>query len=152
MMTSTARNAPSGRDETRTAAIVDVTVGVDIVEVNRLARLEAQPALAGVLTQRELEYCRSRPRPAEPIAARFAAKEAILKAFGTGVSQGIRWTDVEILKERGGRPTVALHGVAEALAARRGLRRIDLSLSHTDQLAIAHAAALWEDPGGSSAA
>jgi holo-[acyl-carrier protein] synthase len=151
MMTRTYQLGSSARDETRAAAAVDVSVGVDIVEVDRFARLMAQPGLENVLTERELRYCRSRRRPAEHIAARFAAKEAILKAFGTGIGQGIRWTDVEILKEQGGRPIVALHGAAEALASRRGLRRIDVSLSHTAHLAIAQAAALWEDVPGSPA-
>ena len=117
-----------------------------------MARLAAEPTgLSGVLTERERKYCYSRHRPAEHIAARFAGKEAILKAFGTGLSAGIRWTDVEILRAHDGRPTVVLHGAAAALAARRGLLRIDVSLSHTDHLAIAHAAALWAaaDPSAS---
>lgn len=129
------------------AAGVDVSVGVDLVEVPRLARLATQPTgLASVFTSRELQYCHSRRRPAEHIAARFAAKEAVLKAFGTGLGSGIRWTDVEILKARGGRPTVALHGAVEALAVQRGLRGLDVSLSHTDQLAIAQVVALWAHP------
>jgi holo-[acyl-carrier protein] synthase len=124
---------------------VDVSVGVDLVEVDRIARLAEQPlALAGVLTERELAYCRGRRRPAEHIAARFAAKEAVLKAFGTGLAEGIRWTDVEVLNVRGGRPALALHGAAMTLANRRGLHRIDVSLSHTSTLAIAHVVALWE--------
>ncbi len=125
---------------------LDVSAGTDLVEVRRLARLAAQPAgLTGVLTEREQRYCNSRRRPAEHMAARFAAKEAVLKAFGTGLSGGIRWTDVEILKQSSGRPVVELHGAAAAYAAGRGLRRIDVSLSHTDHLAIAHAVALWGD-------
>ncbi len=121
-----------------------MTVGVDLAEVPRLARLAAQPAgLSGVLTERELDYCHSQRHPAEHLAARFAAKEAVLKALGTGLSEGIRWTDVEILKARGGRPLVALHGSAETLADRRRLRRIDVSLSHTAQLAVAVAVAVW---------
>ena len=123
---------------------LDVSAGVDIVEVRRLARLAAQPrGLDGVLTERELRYCHSRRRPAEHIAARFAGKEAVLKAFGTGLCQGMRWIDVEILNERGGRPRVELHGAAAALAERHGLSRVDVSLSHTDHLAIAHAVAVW---------
>lgn len=125
-------------------ATVDVSVGVDLVEVLRVAKLAEQPeSLTGVLTERELAYCRSRRHPGQHIAARFAAKEAVLKAFGTGLAAGIRWTDVEILKASGGRPTVALHGAAAALAAERGLCRLDVSLSHTDHLAIAQAVALW---------
>jgi holo-[acyl-carrier protein] synthase len=125
----------------------DVSVGADLVEVRRLARLAAEPTgLAGVLTDRELEYCHGRRHPAEHMAARFAAKEAVLKALGTGLAEGIRWIDVEILKGHGGRPLVALHASAAALAERRGLRRIDVSLSHTSDLAIAHAVALWAAP------
>jgi holo-[acyl-carrier protein] synthase len=124
-----------------------VTVGVDLAEVPRLARLATQPAgLSGVLTERELEYCQSQRHPAEHLAARFAAKEAVLKALGTGLSEGIRWTDVEILKARGGRPLVTLHGSAESLADRRQLRRIDVSLSHTAQFAVAFAVAVWSTP------
>ena len=124
-----------------------MTVGVDLAEVPRLARLAAQPAgLSGVLTERELAYCHGQRHPAEHVAARFAAKEAVLKALGTGLSEGIRWTDVEILKARGGRPLVALRGSAESLADRRQLRRIDVSLSHTAQVAIAVAVAVWSAP------
>jgi len=144
IMISSERTPPEPGVRAWPAADVDVSVGVDLVEVPRLARLAAHPVgLAGVLTERELRYCRSRPHPAEHLAARFAAKEAVLKALGTGLSQGIRWTDVEILKERGGRPLVVLHGAAEALAGRRRLLRIDVSLSHTAQLATAYAIALW---------
>jgi holo-[acyl-carrier protein] synthase len=123
---------------------IDVTTGVDIVELPRLMKLAQRPrGLATVLTERELEYCCSRPQPPAHLAARFAAKEAVLKAFGTGLAQGIRWTDVEILNERGGRPTVVLHGAAKALAEARGLCRLDVSLSHTGQIALAQAVALW---------
>jgi holo-[acyl-carrier protein] synthase len=143
-MIATEHFHPAGRDEAPAAAEIDVSAGVDLVEVRRVAALAAQPAgLAAVLTERELTYCRNQRRPAEHIAARFAAKEAVLKALGTGLAQGIRWTDVEILKEHGGRPTVALYGSAAALAAQRGLSRVDISLSHTNDLAIAQVVALW---------
>jgi holo-[acyl-carrier protein] synthase len=127
-----------------------VSVGVDLVDVARIARLAAQPAgLAGVLTEHEMSYCRSRPRPAEHMAARFAAKEAVLKAFGIGLADGIAWTDVEVVNDPRGRPTVELHGVAARLADDDGLRAIEVSLSHTAHLAIAHAAATWGDPSES---
>ena len=143
----TSEEVESAADEPRAAAGVDVSVGVDLVEVTRLARLAAEPAgLVGVLTERELEYCGRQRRPAEHMAARFAAKEAVLKAFGVGVAKGIRWTDVEILKRQGGGPTVALHGAVASLAAQRGLRRLEISLSHTAALAVAHAVALWAEP------
>ena len=145
-MITTDQLRPTEREETP-APVADVSVGADLVEVRRLARLAAQPqGLVGVLTDRELDYCRGQRRPAEHMAARFAAKEAVLKALGTGLADGIRWIDVEILKGHGGRPMVALHESAAALAARRRLRRIDVSLSHTADLAVAHAVALWAEP------
>jgi holo-[acyl-carrier protein] synthase len=145
-MITTDQLRPTEREE-MPAPVADVSVGADLVEVRRLARLAAQPqGLVGVLTDRELDYCRGQRRPAEHMAARFAAKEAVLKALGTGLADGIRWIDVEILKGHGGRPMVALHESAAALAARRRLRRIDVSLSHTADLAVAHAVALWAEP------
>ncbi len=134
---------PAEREATR-APVGNVSVGVDLVEVRRVATLAAQPnGLAGVMTARESDYCRGRARPAEHLAGRFAAKEAVLKALGTGLAEGIRWTDVEILKDHGGRPYIVLHEAAAALAADRGLHRLDVSLSHTSDLAIAQAVALW---------
>jgi holo-[acyl-carrier protein] synthase len=121
-------------------------VGVDLVEVGRVARLADQPiGLAGVLTDTELEYCRARQRPGEHMAGRFAAKEAVLKALGTGLAPGIRWTDVEIRNDVSGRPTVHLHGGAAALAADHRLVRVEVSISHTAELAVAHAVAAWDD-------
>jgi holo-[acyl-carrier protein] synthase len=77
------------------------------------------------------------------VAARFAAKEAVLKAFGTGLSGGIRWTDVEVVNDARGRPHVELHGEAAAHAARHGLVSLDVSLSHACELAMAQAVAVW---------
>lgn len=125
-------------------AAMAVTVGVDIVDVPRVERLLRRAGAAeSLLTAGELAYCRSRPPAAQHVAARFAAKEAVLKAFGTGLGDGLRWTDVEILNDGAGRPRVHLHHEAGALAARRGLAAIDISLSHTADLAIAHAVAVW---------
>jgi holo-[acyl-carrier protein] synthase len=123
---------------------VRATVGVDLVAVRRLARLADDPeGLSTLLTQRERGYCLSRRHPAQHVAARFAAKEAVLKAFGTGLTAGIRWLDVEVVRDRSGRPTIALHGRARTLATERGLHAIEISLSHTDELAVAHAVATW---------
>ncbi len=122
----------------------EFTVGVDLVDVARFAALDGEAVgRAGVLTDRELAYCRGRRRPAQHMAARFAAKEAVLKAFGTGLARGIRWTDVEVVNASGGRPVVVLHGAVRERADARGLTRLELSLSHTDQLAIAHVIATW---------
>ena len=121
-----------------------VAVGVDLVHVGRVQRLlEASPdALDTLLTAGEQAYCSGRRRHHEHVAARFAAKEAVLKALGTGLAARMRWTDVEVAKEAGGRPCVRLHGEVAAAARRRGVRSVELSLSHSDGLAIAHVVAV----------
>jgi holo-[acyl-carrier protein] synthase len=131
-----------------TAASPVVRTGVDIVAVARVARLATEDARAldEVFTPDELAYCRRRPRSHEHLAARFAAKEAVLKAFGTGIGKRMRWTDVEILKERSGRPLVRLHGEVAAWAKRRGLAAVDVSLSHSAGLAVAQAVSVWDEP------
>jgi holo-[acyl-carrier protein] synthase len=129
------------------ARTVQATAGTDIVEVYRVSALAAQPrGLAGVLTERELAYCRTRRHPGEHMAARFAAKEAVLKALGTGLAPGMAWTDVEVIKQADGRPYVVLGGAVAETAASAGLMNVDVSLSHTPHLAVAHAVALWAVP------
>lgn len=117
-----------------------VGVGVDLVEVARLAtaletwgeRLERR-----LFTAAEAAYCRAQ-RPAAPaFAARFAAKEAFLKALGTGLRSGIRWIDVEVARAEGGRPALCLAGAARAEAAGRGARTAHLSLAHDGGCAVA---------------
>jgi holo-[acyl-carrier protein] synthase len=126
-----------------------VRVGVDIVSVARIARVDQRRPRFGerVFTPSELAYCRGRKRQHEHMAARFAAKEAVLKAFGTGLGEGMRWTDLEIDRDSGGRPLVRLSGAAAAWADREGLADIDLSLSHTGELAIAHVVAVLRATG-----
>ena len=121
-------------------------IGADIVAVARLARLEDEnPAiLDSLFTGRELAYCRGKRRCHEHMAARFAAKEAVLKAFGTGIGPGMQLADVEIVNAANGRPTVVLHGAVAALAEERRLKQLDVSLSHSAGLAIAQAIAVWE--------
>ena len=97
-----------------------------------------------LFTQRELDYCRGKRRQYEHMAARFAAKEAVLKAFGTGISQRMRWTEVEVVNETNGRPRIRLDGAVASFAERHGLRDLDVSLSHVEDLAVAHAIAVWE--------
>jgi holo-[acyl-carrier protein] synthase len=120
-------------------------VGVDVVDVRRLRRLLANHAdrQSELFTSAELEYCAGKRRRDEHLAARFAAKEAVLKAFGTGVSQRMRFTDVEVRKERSGRPVVHLSGSVAAYAQRHGLTQLDVSLSHTEETALAHAVSVW---------
>jgi holo-[acyl-carrier protein] synthase len=122
-----------------------VRVGVDVVGVQRLERLvrDDEGRQGTLFTPRELEYCRGKRRRYEHLAARFAAKEAVLKAFGTGISQRMRWTDVEVVNERSGRPRIVLDGAVAAFAERHGLRDLDVSLTHTEDLALAHAVTMW---------
>jgi len=119
-----------------------VGIGVDVCEIVRIER-----ALAGrrgvrfrarVFTAGEVTYCEQRGRTAaQSYAATFAAKEAALKALGTGWSQGLGWRSVEVVRGAGGAPALALHGPARALARRRGVTRAHLTLSHAGALAVA---------------
>jgi holo-[acyl-carrier protein] synthase len=115
--------------------------GIDIVEVPRVAAaIERfrERFLKRIFTVAEIAYCDSKHNRVERYAARFAAKEAAMKAIGTGLSRGVTWRDVEVGREPGGRPTVVFHGKAAEIALRMGARRVSLSLSHTEQNAIAH--------------
>lgn len=125
-------------------ANAQVRAGVDLVPVARFDRLiREQPGILTTLfTGLELAYCDGRRRRSEHLAARFAAKEAVLKALGTGLGDGMAWTDVEVVKELNGRPAARLHGAVAALATRLGLANLDISLSHTADLAIAQAVAV----------
>ena len=117
-----------------------VGTGVDITEVTRVREaLErfGDRFLRRVFTPAEVEYCASKRNNAERLAARFSAKEAALKALGTGLRHGITWRDVEVRRQPGGRPTVAFSGVAAKFAVRLGVKHISLSLSHTAEQAIA---------------
>jgi holo-[acyl-carrier protein] synthase len=128
--------------------------GVDLVAVERLERLVGryERAAEALFTPGELEYCRARASSYDHLAARFAAKEAVLKAFGTGKSGRMRWTDVEVVTEPdGGRPAVRLSGAVASFAEQHGLREIDVSLSHTGGLALAMVVSVWDDPPYSGA-
>jgi holo-[acyl-carrier protein] synthase len=114
--------------------------GVDIVEIDRFEALlgrHPERARRRLFTEGELAYAAGRRREAEHLAARFAAKEAVLKALGTGWTEGIAWTDVEVTRDGAGRPGVRLHGRAAELARERGVAEWLLSLSHTERCAMA---------------
>jgi holo-[acyl-carrier protein] synthase len=117
-------------------------IGVDLIEVARIERLLADHPNAGaeIFSERELAYANRSARPAERLAARFAVKEAVLKAFGTGLGQRMRWTEVEVINEPLGRPRVELHGEVARWAERRGVTGVEVSLSHAAGLAVAQAA------------
>src|SRR5213075_3321232 len=118
-----------------------VGVGVDLVEVARARAMLADKGAQvfdRLLTNAEAEYCRSRPDPAEHVAVRLAAKEAVYKALqGTEAARGIGWREIEVVRAPDGRPDVQLSGVAAARAAELQVERVLLSLSHTHQAAVA---------------
>jgi holo-[acyl-carrier protein] synthase len=119
--------------------------GIDIVEVPRIAKMlgeHGERFLDRCFTAAEREYCLAGKRRDEHLAARFAAKEAVLKALGTGWKNGIAWTDVEVVRDQSGAPSVRLHGAAAAAARERGIGAWSLSLSHTEGYAVASAIGL----------
>jgi holo-[acyl-carrier protein] synthase len=118
-----------------------VGTGVDITEVDRIeaaVKRFGDRFLKRVFTPAEVRYCLGKPNAAERLAARFAAKEAGMKAIGTGLRGGVTWQDVEVLRMPGQRPVLAFHGKAAEFAARLDCKRTHLSLSHTADQAIAH--------------
>lgn len=122
-----------------------IRVGVDVTAISRMTRLLTRyPASQERLfTASEWEYCRPKRRRHEHLAARFAAKEAVMKAFGTGLGSGVRWKDVEILNDGDGRPRVRLAGKLASIAESDGLSELDVSLSHSGDVAIAYAVSVW---------
>ncbi len=115
--------------------------GVDIAEVFRIREsIErfGDRFLRRIFTDGEIRYCEKRASRFESYAARFAAKEAGMKALGTGWSHGIRWRDIEVVRQQGQRPTLQFHGEAAAIAAKLGTKNIALSITHTSELALAH--------------
>jgi holo-[acyl-carrier protein] synthase len=114
-----------------------VTVGTDLIEIARVRRaLERYPGFRErCFTEAEREYCDSRPNPPQHYAARFAAKEAVGKALGFGVARAFAWLDVEIAGRP--KPAVRLSGRVRAWAERAGAGAIDLSMSHSRELATA---------------
>jgi holo-[acyl-carrier protein] synthase len=114
--------------------------GIDIAEVPRIRHsIErfGERFLGRIFTAAERSYCDSKANREERYAARFAAKEAAMKALGTGWSHGVRWRDCEVVRLPGGRPTMKFYGKAAEFAAKLGGRNVALSLSHTSEQAIA---------------
>ena len=110
--------------------------GIDIIEIARIARVldrYGERFLGRIYTEGEVVYCRGRP---PQLASRFAAKEAMMKALGTGV-KGVRWRDIEIVRRKGRAPMVMLHGTAKNKADQLGISELALSLSHSKEFAVA---------------
>jgi len=123
-----------------------IGLGVDIAEVPRIkAAIErhGQPFLRRVFTPNEIEYCERFKNKFERYAGRFAAKEATMKALGTGWRRGVRWVDLEVVREESGRPAIALAGEAAKIATALGVKRISLSITHTEAQALAQV--IFED-------
>ena len=115
-------------------------IGVDIIEVARIAASHerfGERFLQRILSADEIRYCLSHRAPAPFLAARFAAKEAISKAFGTGIGAQLGWQDMEVGRKESGEPYAILHGRGQALLKARGAHRVLLSLSHTQNYAAA---------------
>jgi holo-[acyl-carrier protein] synthase len=124
-----------------------IGIGTDIVECLRIAQMierHGELFLTRVFTLPEIEYCSSRKAATQHYAGRWAAKEAILKAFGTGWSRGIRWCDMEIRNDAAGKPSVALGGGAREICERLGIGDLLISISHcrTHATALAIATAV----------
>jgi holo-[acyl-carrier protein] synthase len=122
--------------------------GIDIVETGRIAesiRRHGEPFLARIFTESERQYCASMKNSEPCYAARFAAKEAISKAFGTGIGGQLGWHDMEIRRRATGEPFVVLQGEGAATARRLGIEEVRLSMSHSEHYAVAHAFALGAD-------
>ena len=114
--------------------------GIDIVSVARIeksVRRYGKRFLNKIFTHSEIAYSRGRAREVEHLAARFAAKEAVLKAFGTGASGGASVREVEVVNDDRGKPEIILHGATLQLARERHVGRVHLSLAHTDEMAAA---------------
>src|SRR5579871_2294556 len=117
-----------------------VGMGIDITGVDRIEAAIARRGralLQRLFTPSEISYCERHRNRAERFAGRFAAKEAAMKALGTGWARGVRWVDIEVVREPSGKPTLKLAGAAREIAASLGVKHIALSITHTADQAFA---------------
>jgi holo-[acyl-carrier protein] synthase len=114
-------------------------IGTDILEVERMKqKLKKQPSfIDGIFTDNEIKYCNQFKNKAERFSARYAAKEALLKAFGTGWRDGVTFKDIDIINDELGKPEIKLSGVAKQIANKLKVTSIHISMSHTKELANA---------------
>lgn len=120
-------------------------IGTDIIEcerIDRMVRRHGDHFLRRVYTEQEIRYCADRKNADQHYAGRWAAKEAVLKALGTGWIAGIAWTDVEVGHAEGGRPIILLHGGAAKIAEEQGVLEIRISITHCKSHAVAFALSL----------
>lgn len=122
-----------------------ISIGTDIIECVRIAQMiekHGELFLTRVFTQREIAYCSSRRSANQHYAGRWAAKEAALKALGTGWAKGIHWTDVEVVNEVGGKPTLNIANRAKEVAEDLGIQEMLISISHCRNYAVAYVTAV----------
>ena len=113
-----------------------IKVGIDIIEIKRIQNVKSKYPdrfLKKIFTENEIIYCRNR---SPQLAARFAAKEAMMKALGTGI-RGVSWKDIEVIRYRGQAPQIKLSGRGEKVGERIGLKNASLSISHSREYAVA---------------
>src|SRR6516164_2586627 len=125
-----------------------VGIGTDIVECHRIGRMIEQHGelfLQRVYTPREIRYCQARKRSTEHFAGRWAAKEAVLKSLGTGMTHGLCWNEIEVRNDPNGQPQIELCGATRDLAEKLHITEILISISHCRSYATAYATALSED-------
>ena len=125
-----------------------IGIGTDIVECLRIAQMierHGELFLSRVYTKGETDYCSSRKAATQHYAGRWAAKEAVLKAMGTGWSRGISWQDIEVRNDEGGRPSIALGGGAREVCEQLGIGELLISISHCRTHALAYSIALSRD-------
>ena len=123
-----------------------VGLGLDIAEIDRIEAAivrHGAPFIERLFTPSEAAYCESHKNRYERYAARFAAKEAAMKALGTGWRRGVRWRDIEVTREPSGKPTLRLEGVAKEFADRLGVKHISMTITHSGNLALAQV--IFED-------
>jgi holo-[acyl-carrier protein] synthase len=121
-------------------------MGVDIADVARIRSAierRGEAFLLRIYTAQEIAYCERFKNKFERYAGRFAVKEAAMKALGTGWSHGVRWVDLEVIRERSGRPILVIRGEAGKIAERLGVRNIAVSITHTEEQALAQV--IFED-------
>ncbi len=125
-----------------------VGIGTDIVECLRIAQMierHGEQFIGRVYTPHEIEYCSVRKAATQHYSGRWAAKEAVLKAIGTGWVRGISWRDVEVINDMGGQPSIRLSGGALEICQKRGIDRVLISISHCRSHATAYALAIADE-------
>ncbi|MEZ6134561.1 MAG: holo-ACP synthase [Pirellulaceae bacterium] len=126
-----------------------IGIGTDIIECARIAEMiekHGEEFLTRVYTPQEIDYCAGRKAAHQHYAGRWAAKEAVLKALGTGWAHGIKWTDIEVINQQGGKPNIVLDGIALQISQEQGIHTMMISISHCRNYATAYATAIGSAP------